>query len=172
MSTRLTKEHENFKLRRYNDTKHVAKYIKVRWHMKEELKNLNLIDLISEKHIVLRKEVEERWAENMTNEISHTEAMLLAKLHMGRISLAEVARQANISRQAMSKCAKGLESKGYLSFEAEGESKGKYAKLTAKGEDYCKKSEALKQSIEKEITEKIGEQAIEALKELLKRSWL
>nr|WP_302596042.1 winged helix DNA-binding protein [uncultured Cellulosilyticum sp.] len=138
--------------------------------MKDQLKKLNLIDLISEKHIVLRREVEQRWERTMESEISHTEAMLLAKLSMGRIALAEVARQANISRQAMSKCAKQLEVKGYLVFEAEG--KGKYARLTEKGQEYCENSKKLKQAIEKEITEKIGKEAISLLKNLLAEDWL
>ena len=60
------------------------------------INNLNIIDLISEKHIALRREVEERWSKEGEEEITHTEAMLLAKINMGRISLAEVARQANI----------------------------------------------------------------------------
>lgn len=140
--------------------------------MKEVLKDLNLIDLISEKHIVLRREVEERWTQTMTEQISHTEAMLLAKLSMGRIALAEVARQANISRQAMSKCAKQLEEKGYLTFETSKEGKGKYAKLTTKGEAYCQESKQLKMRIEQEIVDEIGEEAVRHLKELLKKNWI
>lgn len=138
--------------------------------MKDQLKTLNLIDLISEKHIVLRREVEQRWENTMESEISHTEAMLLAKLSMGRIALAEVARQANISRQAMSKCAKQLEAKGYLTFEAEG--KGKYAKLTDKGEIYCENSKQLKQQVEEEITKQLGKEAVTLLKNLLAEDWL
>ena len=30
--------------------------------MDENLEGLNIIDLVSEKHIILRREVEERWA--------------------------------------------------------------------------------------------------------------
>ena len=91
--------------------------------MEESLKDLSIIDLISEKHIVLRKEVQERWSESHEEEISHTEGLLLAKINRGRISLAEVARQANISRQAMFKCAKRLEEKGYLKFVVDGNNK-------------------------------------------------
>ena len=87
--------------------------------MDKNLENLNIIDLVSEKHITLRRVVEEQWAANEEEEISHTEALLLAKLYMGKISLAEVARHANISRQAMYKCAKKLEEKGYLVFVAD-----------------------------------------------------
>lgn len=109
-------------------------------------KNLNIMDLISEKHIILRREVEDRWKAIDEEEISHTEALLLAKISMGRIALAEVARQANISRQAMYKCAKKLEDRGYLKFVAD-ENNNKYTELTEKGIEYCEKSIALKEKI-------------------------
>lgn len=133
-------------------------------------RDLNIIDLISEKHIILRREVENRWAESEEEDISHTEALLLAKISMGKISIAEVARQANISRQAMFKCAKKLEGRGYLKF-VKSESKNKYAELTDKGKDYCKKSKELKKQLEQEISEALGKENVEILKELLNRSW-
>ena len=48
--------------------------------MDMNLEGLNLIDLISEKHIILRREVEERWKLSNEEEISHTEGFLLAKI--------------------------------------------------------------------------------------------
>ena len=134
-------------------------------------KDLSIIDLISEKHIILRREVEERWAQNEEEGISHTEGLLLAKIHMGKISIAEVARQANISRQAMFKCAKKLEARGYLKFVV-GENNNKYTELTDKGKDYCIKSEKLKQDIEKEISSVLGKDKVEMLKELLNNNWI
>ena len=135
------------------------------------INNLNIIDLISEKHIVLRREVEERWSKEGEEEITHTEAMLLAKINMGRISLAEVARQANISRQAMHKCAKKLDDKGYLKFVAS-EGNQTYTELTEKGILYCKKSDELKQKIENEIAKVIGYENVEIIKDLLKEEWI
>lgn len=135
------------------------------------INNLNIIDLISEKHIALRREVEERWSKEGEEEITHTEAMLLAKINMGRISLAEVARQANISRQAMHKCAKKLDDKGYLKFVAS-ESNQTYTELTEKGILYCKKSDELKQKIENEIAKVIGYENVEIIKDLLKEEWI
>ena len=136
--------------------------------MKNEL---SIIDLISEKHIELRREVEERWAEMGVDEISHTEALLLAKINMGKISIAEVARQANISRQAMYKCAKKLEERGYLKFVVD-EKNSKYTELTLKGENYCIKSKKLKREIENEISNIIGEEGFLILKSILNRSWI
>ena len=135
------------------------------------IKKLNIIDLISEKHITLRREVEERWSESGEEDITHTEAMLLAKINMGKISLAEVARQANVSRQAMYKCAKKLEVKGYLEFIAS-ESNQTYTCLTEKGVLYCKKSNELKDIIEEEITQKLGEENIKLIKKLLECEWI
>ena len=135
------------------------------------IKKLNIIDLISEKHITLRREVEERWSESGEEDITHTEAMLLAKINMGKISLAEVARQANVSRQAMHKCAKKLEEKGYLEFIAS-ESNQTYTCLTEKGVLYCKKSNELKDIIEEEITQKLGEEDMKLIKKLLECEWI
>ena len=135
------------------------------------IKKLNIIDLISEKHITLRREVEERWSKSGEEDITHTEAMLLAKINMGKISLAEVARQANVSRQAMHKCAKKLEEKGYLEFIAS-ESNQTYTSLTEKGVLYCKKSNELKDIIEEEITQKLGEENMKLIKKLLECKWI
>lgn len=135
------------------------------------IKKLNIIDLISEKHITLRREVEERWSKSGEEDITHTEAMLLAKINMGKISLAEVARQANVSRQAMHKCAKKLEEKGYLEFIAS-ESNQTYTCLTEKGVLYCKKSNELKDIIEEEITQKLGEENMKLIKKLLECEWI
>ena len=97
--------------------------------------------------------------------------MLLAKINMGKISLAEVARQANVSRQAMHKCAKKLEEKGYLEFIAS-ESNQTYTSLTEKGVLYCKKSNELKDIIEEEITQKLGEENMKLIKKLLECEWI
>ena len=134
-------------------------------------KNLNIIDLISEKHIILRREVEDRWKAIDEEEISHTEALLLAKISMGRIALAEVARQANVSRQAMYKCAKKLEDRGYLKFVAD-ENNNKYTELTEKGVEYCEKSIDLKEKIEEEISKIIGLDKLKLIKELLNKEWI
>ncbi|MGG7162831.1 MarR family winged helix-turn-helix transcriptional regulator [Clostridium ihumii] len=136
--------------------------------MKNEL---SIIDLISEKHIELRREVEDRWGKMGVDEISHTEALLLAKINMGKISIAEVARQANISRQAMYKCAKKLEERGYLKFVID-EKNSKYTELTLKGEEYCIKSEKLKKEIENEISNILGDEYILILKSILNKSWI
>ncbi|WP_066891245.1 MarR family winged helix-turn-helix transcriptional regulator [Clostridium nigeriense] len=130
---------------------------------------LNIIDLISENHIKLRRLAEDRWLKTGEEEISHTEGFLLAKISMGKISISEAARQANISRQAMFKCAKKLELRGYLKFNLD-EKNNKYAYLTDKGKEYCMKSKQLKEAIESEIRINIGEENLKILKEILNKN--
>ena len=130
---------------------------------------LNIIDLISENHIKLRKLAEDRWLKTGEEEISHTEGFLLAKISMGKISISEAARQANISRQAMFKCAKKLEQRGYLEFGVD-ENNNKYTYLTDKGNDYCIKSKNLKENIENEICKNIGKENLEILKKILNKN--
>lgn len=139
--------------------------------MNEKLHGLTIIDLISEKHIVLRRAFEERWADTEEEEITRTEGLLLAKIKMGRISLAEVARQVNVSRQAIFKCAKKLEERGYLVFKVD-EDGSKYTQLTQKGISYCERSRQLKVKMEQEIISVIGEDATVKLKRLLEEQWL
>ncbi|WP_294344686.1 MarR family transcriptional regulator [uncultured Clostridium sp.] len=130
---------------------------------------LNIIDLISENHIKLRRLAEDRWTKTGEEEISHTEGFLLAKINMGKISISEAARQANISRQAMFKCAKKLELRGYLKFNTD-DKNNKYACLTDKGSNYCIKSEHIKRTIEDEISNKIGKENLDILKEILNQN--
>ncbi|MBE6047890.1 MAG: winged helix-turn-helix transcriptional regulator [Clostridium sp.] len=133
--------------------------------------DLTIIDLISEKHIVLRREFEDRWRENEEEDISHTEAFLLGKLSRGRISIAEAARIANISRQAMFKCAKKLEERGYIENSYD-ENNSKYLKLTSKGQDYFYRSEKIKREIEDEISNCIGKDKFRKMKKILQSSWI
>jgi len=44
--------------------------------------------------------------------------------------------------------------------------------LTDKGIDYCKKSKELKEELEKEISDTIGKEKVEIIKELLNKNWI
>lgn len=141
--------------------------------MKNYLENLNLIDLISEKHLVLRRKTEEVWGQVGGAEISHTEAHLLARIDQESITIAKAAKTLNISRQAMHKCAKQLETRGYLQFFYQnGNTRDKIMVLTDLGNAYCKESNALKEKLEKEISEQIGQKNVDILKTYLKKDWL
>lgn len=83
------------------------------------LGDLNLIDLISEKHANLRKMVRDEWANKGEEYISDTESYMLALLERQKMTVSQLARQIDISRQGAHKCAKGLLERGYLEISAE-----------------------------------------------------
>jgi len=141
--------------------------------MNEYLESLNLIDLISEKHAVLRKEAEERWKVAGFCEMSHTEAHLLACVRRESLSITGAARILNISRQGMQKCARHLEERGFLVFEHPvGNSRDKCMILTGMGMEYCRMSDEMKQEMEKEISRLLGRETVENMKQTLKQNWL
>lgn len=135
--------------------------------------NLTIIDLISEQHLVLRKLVEDRWMEISNIEFSHTEWFLLSKTEQESLTISKAATLIGISRQAMQKCTKKLEERGYINFFYKKDNKrDKYIVLTETGRDCCNKNNLLKERIENEIIKNIGNAPIGNLKRLLKEDWL
>ena len=141
--------------------------------MDEYLKDLNLIDLLSEKHKKLRKEVMKLWIEKNGEYITDTESHMLGMLDAKSMTVAEIARKVNISRQGAHKCAKKLIDSEYIIMNAiEGNNRDKLLVLAKKGEDYCREMLILKQKVEEEIINNIGHESVEFLKNLLRKSWI
>ncbi len=135
--------------------------------------NLALIDLVSEKHAKLRKEAENRWRAHYDIDFSHTEWFLLSKAQQESLSISKAAHILGISRQAMQKCARNLESRGYITLVfIEGNKRDKYVTLTEEGRVLCQKNNRLKSEIEDEIIEILGNEAVATLKKLLTTEWL
>lgn len=141
--------------------------------MENYLENLNLIDLISEKHKKLRKEVMNLWAKKHSEYISDSEAHMLGTINIREMTVAEIARKMNISRQGAHKCAKKLIDNGYIVLKSvEGNNRDKLIVLTKKGEEYCKEMLILKQQLEEKIIKKLGIENIEFFKEFLRKDWI
>ncbi|WP_160680654.1 MarR family transcriptional regulator [Clostridium sp. C8-1-8] len=141
--------------------------------MKEYLKELNLIDLVSEKHKKLRSEIMKRWLDKDGEEITDTEAHFLAMLNKSSMTIAQTARKIKVSRQAAHKCAMKLIDEGYIKvIPIEGNKKEKLVLLTEKGKSYCDEMLKIKEQVEDEISARIGKDRIEALKELLRTDWI
>lgn len=141
--------------------------------MDNYLNDLNLIDLVSEKHRKLRKEVMKLWAKQHGEDISYSEAHMLGNINIREMTVAEVARKMNISRQGAHKCAKKIIDNGYIEMKSiKGNNRDKLLVLTKKGEEYCREMLLIKQKIEYEIIKKIGPQNVEFLKEFLRKDWL
>ncbi|WP_042201362.1 MarR family winged helix-turn-helix transcriptional regulator [Paenibacillus camerounensis] len=138
--------------------------------MKGYIRGLNLIDLVSEKHKVLREKV----SSDSGDPLNHTETHILAKLELhGRLSISDISRRISISRQGAQKVINALLERGYVeTVQVEGNSRDKYIALTAEGLDVCRRMTEIKQKIEQEISAKIGEEQVKLLKQLLAEDWL
>ncbi|MCM3588814.1 MarR family winged helix-turn-helix transcriptional regulator [Mesobacillus maritimus] len=136
------------------------------------LKNLDLIDLISERHGALRKISENLWNENSEIYITNSEWYIMSRITGGQPTIAHVSKNVDITRQATHKFIKKLESKGLVEVKnVKNNNKEKCIRLTPLGEECYRKNEALKASLEEKIAKKIGNEQVEFLKMILKSDW-
>ena len=140
--------------------------------MNSELHNLDLIDLLSEHHILLRRITEKLWNDSSDIYISNSEWFIIARIYQKQPTISYVSKQVEISRQATHKLIKSLESKGLVVVEnVENNKKDKCIKLTVLGEECYVKNESLKATIEKKIADHIGIEQLILLKDILKADW-
>jgi DNA-binding MarR family transcriptional regulator len=143
----------------------------VKW-LNSELHNLDLIDLLSEHHILLRRISEKLWNDSSDINISNSEWFIIARIYQKQPTISYVSKQVDISRQATHKLIKSLESKGLVVVKnVENNKKDKCIKLTALGEECYEKNESLKATIEKKIANHIGAEQLMLLKDILKADW-
>ncbi|MFF2448488.1 MarR family winged helix-turn-helix transcriptional regulator [Neobacillus sp. NPDC058068] len=137
-----------------------------------ELQNLDLIDLLSERHSLVRKISEKAWNNQSEIYISNSEWYIMARIYKKQPSISYVTKNVEISRQAIHKFIKNLSEKGLVEIKnVENNKKEKCIQLTALGEECYIKNEALKGQLENKIAEKIGAEQVNILKELLKLDW-
>ena len=143
----------------------------MKW-LNSELHNLDLIDLLSEHHILLRRISEKLWNDSSDINISNSEWFIIARIYQKQPTISYVSKQVDISRQATHKLIKSLESKGLVIVKnVENNKKDKCIKLTALGEECYEKNESLKATIEKKIANHIGTEQLILLKDILKADW-
>ncbi|RDU34624.1 MarR family transcriptional regulator [Neobacillus piezotolerans] len=137
-----------------------------------DLENLDLIDLISERHSLLRSILGKAWNENSEIYISNSEWYIMARIYKKQPTISYVTKNVEISRQAIHKFIKNLASKGLVEIRnAENNRKEKCIQLTPLGEQCYEKIVALKGQLEKKIAENIGAEKVEELKNILKLDW-
>ncbi len=140
--------------------------------MNHELENLDLIDLLSERHLLLRGIAEKLWNDSSEIHISNSEWFIMARIYKKKPTIAYVTKNVDISRQATHKFIKSLESKGLVEvMNVKNNNKEKCIKLTSLGEECYEKNAALKASLVKKIADNIGEKQVAFLKNLLKSDW-
>ncbi|MFJ7978279.1 MarR family winged helix-turn-helix transcriptional regulator [Peribacillus sp. NPDC096379] len=137
-----------------------------------ELQNLDLIDLLSERHSLVRRISEKAWNDQSEIYISNSEWYIMARVFKKRPTISYVTKNVNISRQAIHKFIKNLSAKGLVEVRnVENNKKEKCIQLTALGEECYEKNAALKAQLEKKIAEKIGAEQVNILKDILKLDW-
>ncbi|WP_010677257.1 MarR family winged helix-turn-helix transcriptional regulator [Bacillus timonensis] len=140
--------------------------------MNQNLKHLDLLDSLSERHNQLRSLAETLWNETSTIPISNSEWYIMSRIYKKQPTIAYVSKNVDISRQATHKFIKNLRAKGLVNvMNAEHNKKEKCIELTPLGVECYEKNESLKVTIEKQIAEKIGEEQVELLKKVLKMDW-
>ncbi|MEH7306800.1 MarR family winged helix-turn-helix transcriptional regulator [Neobacillus drentensis] len=137
-----------------------------------ELQNLDLIDLISERHSLVRKISEKAWNDQSEIYISNSEWYIMARIYKKNPSISYVTKNVEISRQAIHKFIQKLSEKGLVEIKnVENNKKEKCIQLTSLGEECYEKNAALKAQLENKIAEKIGFDQVTILKEILKLEW-
>ena len=140
--------------------------------MDNDLQGLDFIDLISERHIQLRRITEKLWNDNSDINISNSEWFIMARIYNKQPTISYVTKHVDISRQATHKLIRNLESKGLLKISSlENNKKDKCVQLTELGKLHYEKNAALKANLEKKIIDKIGDEKFRILNEILNLDW-
>ncbi|MEH7376723.1 MarR family winged helix-turn-helix transcriptional regulator [Neobacillus drentensis] len=137
-----------------------------------ELQNLDLIDLLSERHSLVRSISEKAWNDQSEIYISNSEWYIMARIYKKQPSISYVTKNVEISRQAIHKFIQKLSEKGLVEINnVENNKKEKCIQLTDLGEECYEKNAALKAKLENKIAEKIGTEQVSILKGILKLDW-
>lgn len=130
--------------------------------------DLNLIDLISETHAKLRKNVRLTWEAQGKEPVSDTESYILALLQHSPMTVSQLARIIDMSRQGIHKCTQGLLAKEYIQATTlPDNAKNKLLSLTDKGKNFCTETLVIKERFEQTLADQLGTEQILLLKEAL-----
>ncbi len=140
--------------------------------MEERLQGLDLVDLLSERHILLRKIIEDTWNSNHELYISNSEWFIMTKAYKKQPTIASISKNVNITRQATHKFVKSLEQKGLVEVgPVENNKKDKCLRLTDFGEKCHEENEAIRTKLVNQIANTIGTEKLKVLEEILKLDW-
>lgn len=137
-----------------------------------EFEKMDFIDSLSERHLELRKKLEQLWNDASQIPLSNSEWFIIAKIYKKKPTIADVSKKLNITRQATHKFIKSLEAKGLVIISnVEHDKRVKSIHLTPLGEECYEKHKVLKENLEYKISKHIGIENHKLLKEILKMDW-
>ena len=135
------------------------------------MRECDFIDLISERHLMLRRICDTLWNKTDDFSISNSEWYIMSRIYQKQPTISYVSKHVDISRQATHKIIKKLESKGIVEVTSSKNRREKCIQLTKLGEECYEKYMSLKTSLEKKIEEKIGSEQFALLKQMLQADW-
>ena len=137
-----------------------------------DYKLLDLIDLISERHVYIRAHIEKLWNEKYDIKMNNTEWHVIAKLYSGLDTIADITRKVHVSRQATHKLIKNLEQKQLIEiYDDQTNKKIKKVRLTPFGTQCYEQYMTMKEQMEASIELSIGPMLYEQLKRGLSMDW-
>ncbi|WP_369814328.1 MarR family winged helix-turn-helix transcriptional regulator [Lysinibacillus sp. FJAT-14745] len=140
--------------------------------LKDALQNRDVIDLLSERHELLRRLAEEKWNKHNNIYISNSEWYILGIVYKKQLMISDVAKDVDFTRQATHKFIKSLEAKGLVKVtNVEHSKKHKAIHMTEFGQDCFEKNEHYKAEIEQQLINTIGEDQVTKLKKILTLNW-
>ncbi len=129
---------------------------------------MNLIDLVSETHQMLRQQAADQWFREGNEPVSQGESHLLSRISDLPRSISEVARLTGVSRQATHRTAMNLQSAGYLELRTHPENRrDKFLHLTPRGRRFVDHSEEMKKRMENRLEHRFGVESIRQMKRML-----
>jgi len=133
--------------------------------------NLDLIDMISERHIQLRSKLQQLWdEEDGAIKLSNSEWFVMSLVAQAQLTIPHAAKRLDISRQAAHKLIRSLEAKGLIEIRNINK-KVKTAQFTELGLQYNERYKELKAEIERAIAKSIGQDKLQWLYEVLRSDW-
>lgn len=140
--------------------------------MNLKFQNIDLIDLINERQVIFKSILEERWGEVSDIPFSNSEWYIMTRIYKKQPTISYVTKHVHTSRQATHKLIKRLEAKGIVEImKANHNNRDKCIKLTELGEECYEKIVDIKRELENQISQKIGEEKLLVLKEILGLDW-
>ncbi|WP_102691974.1 MarR family winged helix-turn-helix transcriptional regulator [Rummeliibacillus pycnus] len=140
--------------------------------MCSQLEELDVLDLLSKRHMILRKKVERMWNAANKIKISNSEWYVISHTYKKQPTIATVTKQVDITRQATHKLIKGLEQKGIMEVHnALHNKKDKCITLTIFGESIYEEYTKIKNELESDICHHIGREQLQLLKSIISSDW-
>lgn len=136
--------------------------------MTNEKRPVLLFDLLNQETASLLRQFDKQWAAKNNTVLSASEWLILSRVIELAPSIADVAKNVHITRQATHKCIKSLEAKGLIATSTCTQNRRvKLVSATELGKQYHSRSVLLKKEIETNLLATLGTNKIEDLKDLL-----